>query len=79
MILKIDSKLEEKLICCFKNEKNLVNFDPSNEKSPKFALWLVAFMQSKKLDLKNYRWVIFHNTEESCKIWKKKKKNGLCF
>ena len=29
---------EGKLICCFQNDKNLVNFDPSTEKSPKFAL-----------------------------------------
>ena len=37
MILKIDAKFEEKPIC-FKNDKNLVNFDPSTQKSPKFAL-----------------------------------------
>ena len=29
MTLKIDTKFEEKLICCFKNGRNLVNFDPS--------------------------------------------------
>ena len=34
-------KIEGKLICCFKNDKNLVNFDPSTQKSPKFALWYV--------------------------------------
>ena len=38
MIPKIDAKFEEKPICCFKNDKNLVNFDPSTQKSPKFAL-----------------------------------------
>ena len=31
-------KIEGKLICCFKNGKNLLNFDPSTQKSPKFAL-----------------------------------------
>ena len=31
MILKIDAKFEEKTICCFKNDKNLVNFDPSTQ------------------------------------------------
>ena len=41
MTLKIDAKFEEKLICCFKTDKNLVNFDPSNQKSQKFALWHV--------------------------------------
>ena len=29
MILKGDAKFEEKLIFCFKNDKNLVNFDPN--------------------------------------------------
>ena len=38
MTLKIDAKFEEKLIFCFKNDKNLVNFDPSTKKSKKFAL-----------------------------------------
>ena len=38
MILKSDAKFEEKPICCFKNDKNLVNFDLSTQKSPKFAL-----------------------------------------
>ena len=38
MILKSDAKFEEKPICCFKNDKNLVNFDPSTQKSKKFAL-----------------------------------------
>ena len=27
MILQSDAKFEEKLICCFKADKNLVNFD----------------------------------------------------
>ena len=38
MTLKRDAKFEQKLICCFKNEKNLVNFDLSTRKSKKFAL-----------------------------------------
>ena len=29
---------EGKLICCFKKDKNLVNFDPSTQKYPKFLL-----------------------------------------
>ena len=44
--LDIDAKFEEKLICCFKNDKNLVNFDPSTQKSQKFALSLVPIVQS---------------------------------
>ena len=46
MILKSDAKFEEKQICCFKNDKNLVNFDPSTQKSKQFALSLIPFMQS---------------------------------
>ena len=38
MMPKNGAKLEEKLIFCFKNDKNLVNFDLSTKKSKKFAL-----------------------------------------
>ena len=38
MTLKSHGKFEEKLICCFKNDKNLVNFDPSTQKSQKLVL-----------------------------------------
>ena len=46
MILKIDAKFEEKLICCFKNDKNLVKFNPSTQKSPKLALSYAPIAQS---------------------------------
>ena len=46
MTLKSDVKFEGKLICCLKNDKNLVNLDPSTQKSEKFALLLVPIMQS---------------------------------
>ena len=39
-------KFKEKLICCFKNDKNLVNFDPIIRKYQKVALCLVPFVQS---------------------------------
>ena len=68
MIVKSDAKFEEKSICYFKIDKILVNFNPSTQKSPKFALSFVPFMQSTIFDLKKYRGVIFHDTEESCKI-----------
>ena len=58
MTLKIDAKCEEKLICCFQNDKTLVKVDLSTQKSQKLAR------------------VIFHNTEEWCKIWRK---TGLWF
>ena len=38
MTLKIDAKFGEKLISCFKTDKNLVNFYPSTQKSQKLEL-----------------------------------------
>ena len=46
MTLKIDAKFEEKMICLFKIDKNLVKFDLSTQKSQKFALSLVPIVQS---------------------------------
>ena len=37
MTLKHDAEFEEKLICCFKNDKNLVNFDLTTQNPQKFA------------------------------------------
>ena len=37
MTLKSDAKFFKKLICCFKNVKNLVDFDPSARKSQKIT------------------------------------------
>ena len=37
-ILKCGAKIEEKLIFCLKNDKNLVNFHPSTKRSKAFAL-----------------------------------------
>ena len=36
MTLKSDAKFEEKLICCFRNDKNLVNFDLNTRNSQNF-------------------------------------------
>ena len=42
MTLKSDAKFEEKLICCFRNDKNFVNFEKIIKKFfQKFTLWLV--------------------------------------
>ena len=46
MIPKNGAKFEEKIILCFKNDKNFVNFDPSTKNSRKFVLWFVPFVQS---------------------------------
>ena len=37
MMPKGGAKFEEKIIFCFKKDKNLVNFDQSTRKSKKFA------------------------------------------
>ena len=37
MALKFDAKFEEKLICCFKNDKNFGNFDLSTQNSQNFC------------------------------------------
>ena len=68
MTLKSDAKFEEKLICCFKNDKNLVNFDPTTQVSK--ICTLIGPFSAKYItfDLKGYRGVIFHDTEESCKV-----------
>ena len=36
MTLKIDAKFEEKLICCFKNDKNYVSFALSTRNAQSF-------------------------------------------
>ena len=43
MTLKSDVKFEEKSICCFKNNKNFVNFDPSSQKSQKICIFIGPF------------------------------------
>ena len=38
MTIKNDTKIEEELTCCFKNDmRNLTNFDPSTQKSKRFV------------------------------------------
>ena len=68
MIPKSGAKFEEKLIFCFKNDKNLVNFDPSTKKSKKFALSLVLLCKVFNIQPKKVQRSIFHDTEELCKI-----------
>ena len=47
MKMKNDEKFEEKLTCQLKIDmRNLTNFDPSTQKSQKFALYWDAFAQS---------------------------------
>ena len=51
-----------------KNDKNLMNFDPRTQVSKIGAL--IGPFRAKYItfDLKKYRGVTFHDTEESCKI-----------
>ena len=60
----------KKLICCFKNDKILVNFDLSTRNFQNFYFnW---FLSCKVYIIwpKKYRGVIFHDTKEWCKIWR---------
>ena len=69
MIPKSGAKFEEKLLFCFKNDNNLVNFDPNTKKSKTFCILIGPFCAKyTTFDLKKYRAYIFHDTEESCKI-----------
>ena len=64
MTLKRNAKFQEKLIRCFKDDKNLVNSDLSTQSSQSFTL--IASFGAKYItsDLKKYRGVIFHDTKE---------------
>ena len=68
MILKSDAKFEEKPICCFKNDKNLVNFDPSTQVSKIYTVICPLCVKHITFDQKKYRGVILNDTEGSCKI-----------
>ena len=71
-------KIWIKTYFCFKNDKNLVSFDPSTKKSKKFALWLVPSVQSiQRLTYKNtkeyisWHWRFMQNLKKSwLVVWK---------
>ena len=72
MTLKNHQKSEKEWICRFKiGIKNLTNFDSllKNLKNAHFmgCFWLKYIM----FELKKYRGVIFHDSREWCKIWRK--------
>ena len=48
MTLKIDAKLEEKLICCLENDKEFHKFSSEHSKVSKVELWWDPFIQSRK-------------------------------
>ena len=64
MALKSDAKFKEKLTCGFKYDmRNLANFHPITQKSKRF------YPKFMRFEIKKYRGVIFHDTEQWCKIW----------
>ena len=69
MTLKSDAKLEEKLTLGSKNDmRNLVNFHPTTQKSKNFTSMGYFCPKYMRFELKKYRGVIFHDTEQWCKI-----------
>ena len=72
MTMKNYTKFQEELTCHFKVDiRNLANFDPSTRKSKKIFTLIGSFWAKYILfELKKYRGVIFHKTEEGCKIWR---------
>ena len=70
LALKSDAKLKEKLTLGSKNDmRNLVNFHPTTQKSKNFTLMGYFCPKYMRFELKKYRGVIFHDTEQWCKIW----------
>ena len=64
MVMKIDAMFKEKLTSGFKYDmRNLVNFHPTTQKSQNFLSMGCFCLKSARLELQNYRGVIFHKTE----------------
>ena len=72
MTLKSDTKFGKESTCRFKIDmRNLTNFDLSTRKSQKIFTLMGSFWAKYILfELKKYRGVIFHETEEGYKIWR---------
>ena len=64
MILKSDAKFEEKPICCFKNDKNLVNFDLSTQFSKICTVICLFCAKYLIFHQKKYRGVTFNEKSE---------------
>ena len=72
MKLKRDTNFGEESPSCLKSGlRNLTNFDPSTQKVSKISTLMDSFSAKYILfELKKYRGVIFHETEEGYKIWR---------
>ena len=65
MSLKSDAKFKEKLACGFKYDMTgLVNFQTTTQKSENFTSMDYFCPKYMRFELKNYRGVIFHDTEQ---------------
>ena len=70
MTLKSDAKFKEKLTCGFKYDmRNLVIFHPTTQRSKHFTSMGYFCPNYMRFELKQYREVIFYDTEQWCKIW----------
>ena len=70
-LMTLNGDGDEQKMICFKIDKNLVNFDPSTQVS-KICTFIGPFRAKYiTFNLKKYRRVIFHQTEEWYKIWRK--------
>ena len=71
MALKSDAKFKEKGTCGFKYDmKNVVNFHPTTQMSKIVTPMGYFCPKYMKFELQKQRGVIFHDTEQWCKIWK---------
>ena len=65
MTLKSDAKFKEKLTFGFNYDmKDLVNFHPITQKSESFTLRGYFWPKCMRFELKKYRGVVFHCTEQ---------------
>ena len=72
MTRKNDTKIEEELTCRFKIDvSNFTNFDRSTRKFKKFVLNDSLWPKYILFELQKCRGVIFHDTEEIYRFWRK--------
>ena len=65
-----DAKFKEKLTSGFKYDmRNRVNFHPIHQKSENFTSVGLFCPKYLGFEIKIYRGIIFHDTEQWCKIW----------
>ena len=72
MKLKRGTKFGDESTCRFNIDiRNLTNFDLNTQKSQKTFILMGSFCAKYiLLELKKYKGVIFHGTEEGYKIWR---------